>query len=89
MCVEVLLPDLPQVGSVPGAHQDTPGAADLPLPPLQQSVPLAIRTGSPPVLALLLPAAKRSQGNHGVQVGSATHACVMMTSNQEEHRQLC
>ena len=40
--VEVVLPDLPEVGSVPGAHQDAPGAADLPLPPLQQGVPLTV-----------------------------------------------
>lgn len=42
VCVEVLLPDLPEVGPVPGAYQDAPGAADLPLPPLQQGVPLAV-----------------------------------------------
>lgn len=68
--VEVLLPDLPEVGSVPGAHQDAPGAADLPLPPLQQGVPLALRTGSPPVLALLLPTAEHAQGNHRLQVSA-------------------
>lgn len=76
VCVEVLLADLPEAGSVPGAHQDAPGAADLPLPPLQQGVPLAVRTGSPPVLPLLLPATERTQGNQHLQVGWFTRSFV-------------
>lgn len=68
VCAQVLLPDLPETGSVSGAHQDSPRAADLPLSPLQQGVPLSVWTGSPPVLPLFLPAAEHAQGNHILQV---------------------
>jgi len=42
VCAKVVLPDLPPAGLVPGAHPIAPGAAHLPLPPVQQGVPLAV-----------------------------------------------
>lgn len=42
MRVKIMLPDLPDPGSVFGTHPDAPGATDLPLPPVQQGVPLAL-----------------------------------------------
>lgn len=66
--VEVLLADLPEAGPVPGAHSDAPGAADLPVPPLPQGLPLPVRPGCPPVLPQLLSAAELAQGDCHLQV---------------------
>lgn len=70
-----MLPDFPEVGSVSGAHQNAPGAADLPLPPLWKNVPIFVWTWNPPVLALLLPTSEHTQGNQHLQVNSVAFTC--------------
>lgn len=77
-----MLPDFPEVGSVSGAHQNAPGAADLPLPPLWKNVPFFVWTGNPPVLTLLLPTSKHAQGNQHLQVNSVTFTCGAVAKKQ-------
>lgn len=77
-----MLPDFPEAGSVSGAHQNAPGAADLPLSPLWKNVPFSVWTGNPPVLALLLPTTEHAQGNQHLQVNSVTFTCGAVAKKQ-------
>lgn len=42
MCCEKLRTDIPEAGLLPRAYQESPGRNELPLPPLQQGLPLPL-----------------------------------------------
>ena len=68
MCGQELCTDLPEAGHVPGAHQEPPGGAELPLPPLWQGLPLAIRPGRASVLTQPPATAQPQEGQRRLQV---------------------
>ena len=68
MCGQELCADLPEAGHVPRAHQEPPGGAELPLPPLWQGLPLAVRPGRASVLTQPPATAQPQEGQCRLQV---------------------
>ena len=68
MCGQELCADLPEAGHVPGAHQEPPGGAELPLPPLWQGLPLAVRPGRASVFTQPTVTEQPQEGQRRLQV---------------------
>ena len=68
VCGQKLRADIPEARHVSGAHQEPPGGAELPLPPLWQGLPLAVRPGRASVLTQPPAPAQPQEGQCRLQV---------------------
>lgn len=68
VCGQKLCADIPKARHFSGAHQEPPGGAELPLPPLWQGLPLTLRPGCASVLTQPPAPAQPQEGQCRLQV---------------------